>query len=120
MGLVALIYLLFLRRTFFVACVAVLASLALAGCGAAPSGEEVGSGAKKVVTYDGGDVTEGEVVEQVERLSAQSAASTGQPAPEVKPGTPEFDAAKPQVVPQLLGQDVALAYAEENGTRNVR
>ena len=86
----------------------------LPGCGAAPNGEEVGSGAKKVVTYEGGEITEGEVVEQVERLSAQSAASTGQPAPEVKPGSPEFEAAKPQVVPNLLIQDLALSYAEEN------
>lgn len=113
MGLVALIYLLF-RKTFLAASLAVLASFALMGCGAAPPGEEVGSGAKKVVTYEGGEITEGEVVEGVERLSAQSAAQTGQQAPEVKPGSPEFDAAKAQVVPQLLTQDLALSYAEEN------
>ena len=113
MGLVALIYLPF-RKTFLVASVAVLASFSLSACGAAPPGEEVGSGAKKVVTYEGGDVTEGEVIEGVERLSAGSAAQTGQPAPEVDPGSPEFDAAKAQVVPQLLTQDLALSYAEEN------
>ena len=113
MGLVALIYL-FLRRTFLGASVALLAIFVLSGCGAAPSGEEVGSGAKKVVTYEGGEVTEGEVVEGVERLSAQSAAQTGQSAPEVTPNSPEFDAAKAQVVPQLLTVDLAKSYAEEN------
>ena len=113
MGLVALIYLLF-RKTFLVASLAVLASLALSACGAAPPGAEVDSGAKKVVTYEGGEITEGEVVEGVERLSAGSAAQTGQPAPEVDPGSPEFDAAKVQVVPQLLAQNLSLSYAEEN------
>ena len=113
MGLVALIYPLH-HKTVLVASAAVLATFLVSGCGAAPTGEELGSGAKKVVTYEGGEVTEGEVVEGVERLSAQSAASTGQPVPEVKPGSPEFDAAKAQVVPQLLTQDLALSYAEEN------
>ena len=108
-----MIYLLF-RKTFLVASLAVLASLALSACGAAPPGAEVDSGAKKVVTYEGGEITEGEVVEGVERLSAGSAAQTGQPAPEVDPGSPEFDAAKVQVVPQLLAQNLSLSYAEEN------
>ena len=115
MGSVALIYLLY-RKTVLVASATIFAMFVLSGCGAAPNGEEVGSGAKKVVTYEGGEITEGEVVEQVERLSAQSAASTGQPAPEVRPGSPEFDAAKVQVVPQLLTQDLALSYAEEHDT----
>lgn len=113
MGPVALIYL-FFRKTFLGASVALLAMFLLAGCGAAPSGEEVGSGAEKVVTYDGGEVTEGEIVKGVEQLSAQSAAQTGQPAPEVKPGSPEFDAVKAQVVPQVLATNLAKAYAEEN------
>ena len=113
MGPVALIYLLH-RKMILVALAAVLATLLLSGCGAAPPGGEVDSGAKKVVTYEGGEITEGEVVEGVERLSAQSAASTGQPAPEVKPDSPEFDAAKAQVVPQLLAVDLAKSYAEEN------
>ena len=108
-----MIYLLY-RKTVFVASAAVLAMFTLSGCGAAPSGEEVGSGAKKVATYEGGEVTEGDVVEGVELLSAQSTAGTGQRAPEVKPGSPEFDAAKVQVMPQLLAQNLALSYAEEN------
>lgn len=114
MGPVALIYL-SPRKTFFCASVALLAIFLLSGCGAAPSGDEAGSGAKKVVTYKGGEVTEGEVVEGVKRLSAQSAAQTGQPAPEVKPGSPEFDAAKAQVVPQILATDLARSYAKEHG-----
>ncbi len=113
MGSVALIYP-FYRKTGFVAFAAVLAIFILSGCGAAPPSEEVGSGAKKVATYEGGEVTEGDVVEGVELLNAQSTASTGQPAPEIKPGSPEFDAAKVQVMPQLLAQNLALSYAEEN------
>ena len=113
MGPVALIYLLH-RKMLLVALAAVLATVILSGCGAAPPGGEVDSGAKKVVTYEGGEITEGEVVEGVERLSAQSAASTGQQAPEVEPGSPEFEAAKAQVVPQLLTQDLAMTYAKEN------
>jgi peptidyl-prolyl cis-trans isomerase C len=108
-----LIYLLS-RKMLLVASVALVATIVLASCGAAPPGEQVDSGAKKVVTYEGGDITQGEVVEGVERLSAQSAASTGQPAPEITPGSPEFDAAKAQVVPQLLTTDLAKSYAEEN------
>ena len=64
MGPVALIYFSF-RKTFLGASVALLAIVLLAGCGAAPSGDEVGSGAKKVVTYKGGEVTEGEIVKGV-------------------------------------------------------
>jgi peptidyl-prolyl cis-trans isomerase C len=93
----------------------VLAFFLLTGCGPASPSSEVDSGAKKVVTFDGGQVSEGEVREGVERLySAQSAAS-GQSAPDVQPGSPQFEAAKMQVVPQLLAFNVGKAYARENG-----
>jgi parvulin-like peptidyl-prolyl isomerase len=75
----------------------------------------VDSGAKKVVTFDGGEVTEGEVREGVERLYSAQSAATGQPAPEVVPGSPQFEAAKTQVVPQLLAFNLGKAYARENG-----
>jgi hypothetical protein len=75
----------------------------------------VESGAKKVITFDGGEVTEGEVREGVERLYSGQAAASGRPAPEVEPGSPQFEAAKAQVVPQLLAFNLGKAYAEENG-----
>jgi hypothetical protein len=69
------------------------------------------------VTFEGGEITEGEVVEGVERANAAQAAQMGGPAPEVEPGSPEFEAAKAQVVPQLLTVDLARAYARENDIR---
>ncbi len=92
----------------------VLALFLLAGCAPASPSSEVDSGAKKVVTFDGGSVTEGEVVEGVERLYSAQAAGSGQSAPEVEPGSPQFEAAKTQVVPQLIAFNLAKAYAEEN------
>lgn len=92
-----------------------MAFFLITGCSPAPPSSNVDSGAKKVVTFDGGQVTEGEVREGVQRLySAQSAAS-GQSAPDVKPGSPQFEAAKTQVVPQLVAFSVGKAYAREHG-----
>lgn len=105
------------RRAVFVACSALLVALLLSGCNPAPPSSETGSGARKVVTFEGGEITEGEVVEGVERANAAQAAQMGGPAPEVEPGSPEFEAAKSQVVPQLLTVDLARAYARENDIR---
>lgn len=93
----------------------VLAFFLLAGCAPASPSSEVDSGARKVVTFDGGSVTEGEVVEGVERLASAQTAASGQPAPEIQPGTPQFEAAKTQIVPQLIAFNLAKAYARENG-----
>ena len=98
-------------------CSALLVALLLSGCNPAPPSSETVSGARKVVTFEGGEITEGEVVEGVERANAAQAAQMGGPAPEVEPGSPEFEAAKAQVVPQLLTVDLARAYARENDIR---
>ncbi|MDQ3638100.1 MAG: SurA N-terminal domain-containing protein, partial [Actinomycetota bacterium] len=92
----------------------VLAFFLLAGCAPASPSSEVDSGAKKVVTFDGGSVTEGEVIEGVERLASAQTAASGQPAPEIEPGSPQFEAAKTQVVPQLIAFNLGKAYAREN------
>ena len=55
----------------------VLVSFLLIGCTAALPASEVESGARKVITFDGGEVTEGEVREAVERSNAIMAAQTG-------------------------------------------
>jgi len=102
-------------RVVFVCGFVVVAFFVLMGCQAASPSSEVESGARKVVTFDGGEVTEGEVVEGVERLYSGQAAASGQPAPEVEPGSPQFEAAKSQVVPQLLAFNLGKAYARENG-----
>ena len=106
---------LFSARVAFVWGVVILALFFVAGCQAAAPSSEVESGAKKVVTFDGGGVTEGEVQEEVERLFTAQAAGSGQSVPEVSPGSPQFEAAKTQVVPQLIAFNLAKAYARENG-----
>ena len=101
-------------REAFVWGFVVLAFFLLAGCAPASPSSQVDSGAKKVVIFDGGAVTEGEVIEGVERLASAQTAASGQPAPEIEPGSPQFEAAKTQVVPQLIAFNLAKAYAEEN------
>ena len=105
----------FSGRTAFFWGFVVLISFLVAGCASAPSPSEVESGARKVVIFDGGAVTEGEVREAVERLNAASSAAGGAPKSAIKPGSPQFEAAKRQVIPQLLTFNLAKAYARENG-----
>ncbi|MGF1473122.1 MAG: peptidylprolyl isomerase [Rubrobacteraceae bacterium] len=85
-----------------------VALLAFAGCSPAEPVESVESGAKKVVTFDGGEVTEGEVQEAVDQFAQQGGAG------EVSPGSPQYEAAVQQVMPQLVGVEIAQAYAQEN------
>jgi peptidyl-prolyl cis-trans isomerase C len=93
----------------------VLAFFLLTGCGPASPSSQVDSGAKKVVSFDGGAVTEGEVLQGIKRLYSAQTAMSGQSAPNVQPGSPQFEAAKTQVVPQLLAFNLGKAYARENG-----
>ena len=95
----------------------ILISFLLLGCTAASPASEVESGARKVIMFDGGEVTEGEVREAVERSNTILAAQSGGRAPEIEPGSPQFEAAKRQVVPQLLILNLSEAYARENGIR---
>jgi parvulin-like peptidyl-prolyl isomerase len=103
-------------RAVFVASFAVLVSFLLAGCAPAPPASKVESGARKVIIFDGGGVTEGEVQDAVERLnSVVTAMSAESPKQTIQPGSPQFEAAKRQVLPQLLAFNLAKAYARENG-----
>lgn len=88
---------------------AVVSALFVAGCSPAQPNESVDSGAQKVATFDGGEVTQGQVDEQVETL----AGAEGAEAPE--PGTPQYEQLQAQVVPQLVDIEIASVYAEENG-----
>lgn len=88
--------------------VVVVALLAFAGCSPAEPAQDVESGAQKVVTFDGGEVTKGEVEEAVEQFAQQSGAG------EVPPDSPQYQAALQQVMPQLVGVEIAKAYAQEN------
>src|SRR5215216_2568965 len=93
----------------------VLVPLLVAGCAPALPASKVESGARKVVVFDGGQVTEGEVREAVERLNTAQSAIGGGSKRDIEPGSPQFEAAKRQVVPQLLAFSLAKAYAQENG-----
>lgn len=81
----------------------------IAGCGAAGKSENVESGAQKVATYDGGEITKAELDEQLKLFAQQSGGG------EIKPDSPQYDAALAQVMPQLVGLEMARTYAKENG-----
>ncbi len=87
--------------------VVVVSLLVLAGCSPAEPVENVESGAKKVVTFDGGEVTQGELQEQLDQFAQQSGAG------EIEPGSPQYQAALQQIMPQVVGMEIARTYAEE-------
>lgn len=80
-----------------------------AACSPADQTANVESGAKKVAVFNGGDITQGEVQQQVDALAQQS--GTGS----IKPGSPQYKAAVSQVMPQLVTQKLAEAYARDHG-----
>jgi parvulin-like peptidyl-prolyl isomerase len=96
-------------RVWVVSGLALALLIAVVSCEAADPVANKESGAKKVVTFRGGEVTQAELQEEVELFSQ----STGGEAPE--PGTPEFEAAAQQVLPQVVNTEIAEAYAKEQG-----
>ena len=77
----------------------------LAGCQPADPVANSDSGAKKVATYEGGEVTEGEL----QQFAQQSGLG------ELDPSSPEYETAVQQVMPQLVGIEIAKTYAQEQG-----
>jgi peptidyl-prolyl cis-trans isomerase C len=98
---------LFTNKVLFVACVAAVA-VVLAGCDPAEPVANVESGAKKVAVYDGGEITQAELDEQINALAQQSGME------EIPQDSPQYEAAVAQVMPQLVGIELARTYAEEN------
>jgi peptidyl-prolyl cis-trans isomerase C len=86
----------------------VLALVALAGCSPAEPVANVESGAKKVAVFEGGEVIQAEVQEQIDLFARQSGGG------EVPEGSPQYEALISQVMPQLVAVAVAEAYVEEN------
>lgn len=80
-------------------------SVVLAGCQPADTTANSDSGAKKVATFEGGEVTEGELQE----FAQQSGLG------ELDPDSPEYETAVQQVMPQLVGIEIAKTYAQEEG-----
>jgi peptidyl-prolyl cis-trans isomerase C len=90
-------------RAFFVLCALIF--VVLAGCQPAEPEANTSSGTKKVATYEGGEVTEGEL----QQFAKQSGLG------ELEPGSPEYETAVQQVMPQLVGIEIAKTYAQEEG-----
>jgi peptidyl-prolyl cis-trans isomerase C len=78
-----------------------VAILVLVGCDAAEPVANVDSQARKVVTFEGGDVTQGELDEFAEQSG-------------VPKDDPQYQAAVQQIMPQLVGIEIAKAYAQEH------
>jgi peptidyl-prolyl cis-trans isomerase C len=76
-----------------------------AGCQPADPVANSDSGAKKVATYEGGEVTEGEL----QQFAQQSGLG------ELDPSSPEYETAVQQVMPQVVGIEIAKTYAQEQG-----
>ena len=78
-----------------------VAILVVAGCNAAEPVANVDSQARKVVTFEGGDVTQGELDEFAEQSG-------------VPKDDPQYQATIQQIMPQLVSIEIAKAYAQEH------
>ncbi len=82
-----------------------VAILVLVGCDAAEPVANVDSQAKKIVTFEGGAVTQGELDE----FAAQSGLDSS-----MSKDDPQYQAAMQQIMPQLVDIEIAKAYAQEH------
>jgi peptidyl-prolyl cis-trans isomerase C len=78
-----------------------VAMLVVAGCSPAEPVANVDSQARKVVTFEGGDVTQGELDEFAEQSG-------------VPKDDPQYQATVQQIMPQLVSIEIAKAYAQEH------
>jgi peptidyl-prolyl cis-trans isomerase C len=81
-----------------------VAILVLGGCDPAEPVANVDSQAKKIVTFEGGSVTQGEL----DKLAEQSGFGS------LHKDDPQYKAAVQQIMPQLVGIEIAKAYAQEH------
>jgi len=91
------------NRVLFVSLLLGVALLVALGCEAAEPEANVESGAKKVATFEGGEVTQGEL----EEFAKQSGFG------ELSEDSPQYETAVQQIMPQLVGIEIAKAYAQE-------
>ena len=73
------------------------------GCEPAEPEANVESGAKKVATFEGGEVTQAEL----EEFAKQSGFG------DLSEDSPQYETAVQQIMPQLVGIEIAKAYAQE-------
>jgi peptidyl-prolyl cis-trans isomerase C len=86
---------------FYVSLLVGVAILVLVGCNPAEPVANVDSLARKVVTFEGGDVTQGELDEFAEQAG-------------VPKDDPQYQATVQQIMPQLVSVEIAKAYAQEH------
>jgi peptidyl-prolyl cis-trans isomerase C len=86
---------------FYVSLLVGVAILVLVGCNPAEPVANVDSQARKVVTFEGGDVTQGELDEFAEQAG-------------VPKDDPQYQATVQQIMPQLVSVEIAKAYAQEH------
>ena len=92
------------NRAWFVSLL-LLAALVALSCEPAEPVANIEPESKKVVIFEGGEVTLGEVQEFAEQNGLG----------ELSPGSPQFEAAVQQIMPTLVDVEIAKAYAEEHG-----
>jgi parvulin-like peptidyl-prolyl isomerase len=95
--------LLFNRMLYVSAFLGVVLFVAL-GCNAAEPEANTDSQAKKIATFEGGSVTQGELDE----FAKQSGFG------ELSPDDPQYKTTIQQIMPQLVGIEIAKAYASEH------
>jgi len=88
----------------YVALLVGVAALVLVGCDAAEPMANIDSQARKIVTFEGGSVTQGELDEFLERSGFG----------DLSEDDPQYKAAVQQALPQLVGIEIAKAYAQEH------
>src|SRR5215207_351404 len=86
---------------FYVCLLVGVAILVVVGCNPAEPVANVDSQARKVVTFEGGDVTQGELDEFAEQSG-------------VPKDDPQYQATVQQIMPQLVSIEIAKAYAQEH------
>ena len=91
---------LFENRMLYVYLLIGVAIFVVVGCDPAEPAANVDSQARKVVTFEGGDVTQGELDEFAEQSG-------------VPKDDPQYQTAVQQIMPQLVGIEIAKAYAQE-------
>jgi peptidyl-prolyl cis-trans isomerase C len=88
----------------FVSVLLGVALLVASGCDPAEPTANVDSQAKKIATFEGGDVTQGELDE----FAKQSGFG------DLSKDDPQYQAAIQQIMPQLVGIEITKAYAQEH------
>jgi peptidyl-prolyl cis-trans isomerase C len=96
---------LFVNRGWFVSLLLLAAALMALSCKPAEPVANIEPESKKVVVFEGGEVTLGEVQEFAEQSGLG----------DVSPDSPQFEVTVQQIMPTLVEFEIAQAYAEEHG-----